>query len=73
MFKSSSVISDVVKEEVSSPTTFRRGPTCFNCDGAHAVKDCQLPRNHNKIAANRKNMTTRVGFVEISIYIFGNV
>ncbi|XP_045785623.1 zinc finger CCHC domain-containing protein 8 homolog isoform X2 [Maniola jurtina] len=59
--QTSSLISDIIEEDISSPTTFRRGPTCFNCDGAHPLKDCKLPRNHNRIAAKRKNMPARVG------------
>ncbi|CAH2240219.1 zinc finger CCHC domain-containing protein 8 [Pararge aegeria] len=59
--QTSSLITNIVEEDTSSPTTFRRGPICFNCDGEHSLKDCQLPRNHSKIAASRKNMTPRIG------------
>ncbi|XP_069365712.1 uncharacterized protein [Maniola hyperantus] len=59
--QTSSLISDIIEEDISSPTTFRRGPICFNCDGAHPVKDCKLPRNHNRIAAKRKSIPARVG------------
>ncbi|XP_072943711.1 uncharacterized protein [Epargyreus clarus] len=57
----SSVISNETEQE-ASPTKFRRGPTCFNCDGAHPLRDCTLPRNNARIAEQRKNAhATRVG------------
>lgn len=32
----------------------RRALACFNCDGEHNMRDCQQPRNYQKINANRK-------------------
>ncbi|XP_023934739.1 zinc finger CCHC domain-containing protein 8 [Bicyclus anynana] len=59
--KNSSLITNIVEEETASPTALRKGPICFNCDGEHPLRDCKLPRNHNKIAASRKNIGPRVG------------
>lgn len=41
------------KEEGGS----RRSQSCFNCDGDHNLRDCDQPRNHQKINANRKART----------------
>lgn len=36
----------------------RRGNVCFNCDGAHAIKDCKEPKNFAKIRANRQRFSS---------------
>jgi hypothetical protein len=33
---------------------------CFNCGGAHALKDCKEPRDEARIAANRKQFWAKV-------------
>uniref|UniRef100_A0A1E1WNL5 PSP proline-rich domain-containing protein n=1 Tax=Pectinophora gossypiella TaxID=13191 RepID=A0A1E1WNL5_PECGO len=55
--QNSSLIENApIKEPTPPPTMMRRGPVCFNCDGAHPLRDCQLPRNNIRINENRKNM-----------------
>ncbi|CAG4988360.1 unnamed protein product [Parnassius apollo] len=54
----SSVISNLEEKEPESSTVTRRGPICFNCDGDHCLRDCQLPRNNTRIAEKRKNVTS---------------
>uniref|UniRef100_A0A2A4J6M4 PSP proline-rich domain-containing protein n=1 Tax=Heliothis virescens TaxID=7102 RepID=A0A2A4J6M4_HELVI len=57
----STVISNVPDKE-ASPPPLRRGPSCFNCDGSHQLRDCTLPRDHARIAEKRKAMNSlRVG------------
>lgn len=36
----------------------RRANVCFNCDGAHAIKDCTEPKNFAKIRANRQRFSS---------------
>lgn len=60
-FQASALISNQEEKEQSPPQVLRRGPVCFNCDGAHQLRDCKVPRNYARIAEKRKNMTTRVG------------
>ncbi|XP_028179288.1 zinc finger CCHC domain-containing protein 8 homolog [Ostrinia furnacalis] len=60
--EASTVISNpVLKEPTPPPTPGRRPVVCFNCDGAHQLRECKLPRNYAKINDKRRNMTTRVG------------
>ncbi|KPJ19033.1 Zinc finger CCHC domain-containing protein 8-like [Papilio machaon] len=59
--QSSKVISNEVEKEPEPSKALRRGPICFNCDGEHVLRDCKLPRNNNRIAENRKNLTTKLG------------
>ncbi|XP_048479466.1 zinc finger CCHC domain-containing protein 8 homolog [Plutella xylostella] len=56
------VLTHEVAKEDSPPPTPRRGPSCFNCDGAHQLRDCTEPRNNAKIMEKRKAMNAnRVG------------
>ncbi|KAJ8722483.1 hypothetical protein PYW07_003663 [Mythimna separata] len=58
---SSTVITNTPAKEASPPPV-RRGPSCFNCDGGHQLRECPLPRDHARIAEKRKAMTSfRVG------------
>ncbi|KAG5894153.1 hypothetical protein JTB14_001849 [Gonioctena quinquepunctata] len=41
--------SDIEEEEVRVSSQ-----VCFNCDGSHALKDCQLPKDFNKINQRRQ-------------------
>ncbi|KAH9635343.1 hypothetical protein HF086_017909 [Spodoptera exigua] len=59
--QASTLISNTPEKE-ASPPPLRRGPTCFNCDGGHQLRDCTLPRDHARIAEKRKAMnSSRVG------------
>ncbi|XP_035436246.2 zinc finger CCHC domain-containing protein 8 homolog [Spodoptera frugiperda] len=59
--QASTLISNTPEKE-ASPPPLRRGPTCFNCDGAHQLRDCTVPRDHARIAEKRKAMnSSRVG------------
>lgn len=42
------------KPEEKSNGPSRRAMSCFNCDGDHNLRDCRLPKNYQKINANRK-------------------
>jgi zinc finger CCHC domain-containing protein 8 len=37
----------------------RSANTCFNCDGAHAIKDCPEPRNQSKINKARESFNSK--------------
>ncbi|XP_063359231.1 zinc finger CCHC domain-containing protein 8 homolog [Cydia amplana] len=50
------VMCNVPAKEPTPPPVLRRGPTCFNCDGAHPLRDCTVPRDNARIAEKRKNM-----------------
>ncbi|XP_045445365.1 zinc finger CCHC domain-containing protein 8 [Melitaea cinxia] len=58
--QNATLISDVTKEE-TPPEACKRRQICFNCDGEHQLRDCTLPRNHQRIAQKRKTMTTKMG------------
>ncbi|CAH1645895.1 unnamed protein product [Spodoptera littoralis] len=59
--QATTLISNTPEKE-ASPPPLRRGPTCFNCDGGHQLRDCTLPRDHARIAEKRKAMnSSRVG------------
>ncbi|XP_019622545.1 PREDICTED: zinc finger CCHC domain-containing protein 8-like [Branchiostoma belcheri] len=36
-------------------------PSCFNCGGDHAVRDCTQPRDHRRISQNRKLFMDQCG------------
>ncbi|XP_047988473.1 zinc finger CCHC domain-containing protein 8 homolog [Leguminivora glycinivorella] len=54
--QASTLICNVPAKEPTPPPVLRRGPTCFNCDGAHPLRDCTVPRDNARIAEKRKNM-----------------
>ncbi|CAH0748465.1 unnamed protein product [Diatraea saccharalis] len=58
--QASALISNKPNKETSPPPVLRRTPLCFNCDGAHQLRDCRLPRNNVRIAEKRKSIA-RVG------------
>lgn len=58
--QTSAVISNIPEKE-PTPPPMRKGPTCFNCDGNHSLRDCQRPKDLKRIASRRKNMPARVG------------
>lgn len=66
MFQNATLISDVTKEE-TPPEACKRRQICFNCDGEHQLRDCTLPRNHQRIAQKRKTMTTKMGSVHKNV------
>ncbi|KAI5641667.1 PSP domain-containing protein [Phthorimaea operculella] len=53
--QNTTLISNIPDKEPSPPPT-RRGPTCFNCEGAHSLRDCTQPRNNMRINERRKQM-----------------
>ncbi|KOB74105.1 Zinc finger CCHC domain-containing protein 8 [Operophtera brumata] len=58
--KDESLISNAIEQPVASPLP-RRGPTCFNCDGDHALRECKHPKNYtriNEMRAKRMNKRT---------------
>ncbi|CAH2073404.1 unnamed protein product, partial [Iphiclides podalirius] len=57
----STVISNDDAETPEPTSVLRRGPICFNCDGDHYLRDCQLPRNNTRIAGKRKNIPNKLG------------
>ncbi|XP_045491453.1 zinc finger CCHC domain-containing protein 8 homolog [Colias croceus] len=59
--QASQLISNASDTEKSAPQVLRRGPTCFNCEGAHPLRECTLPRNNAKIAENRRNIGVKLG------------
>ncbi|XP_013146292.1 PREDICTED: zinc finger CCHC domain-containing protein 8 homolog [Papilio polytes] len=59
--QTSKVISNEVEKEPEPSKAIRRGPICFNCGEDHMLRDCKLPRNMNRIAENRKNLTMKLG------------
>ncbi|XP_014478667.1 PREDICTED: zinc finger CCHC domain-containing protein 8 homolog isoform X2 [Dinoponera quadriceps] len=48
-------------EESDSETSKDQAPkmSCFNCEGNHNLRDCQLPRNQANINKNRKDFNVR--------------
>lgn len=62
IFQNATLISDITKEE-TPPEAYKRRQTCFNCGGEHQLRECTLPRNHQRIAQMRKTMTTKMGSV----------
>ncbi|XP_061712583.1 zinc finger CCHC domain-containing protein 8 homolog [Cydia pomonella] len=54
--QASTLICNIPAKEPTPPPVLRRGPTCFNCDGAHPLRDCTVPRDNARIAEKRKNM-----------------
>ncbi|GBP14437.1 Zinc finger CCHC domain-containing protein 8 homolog [Eumeta japonica] len=60
--KVDAVLSNVPNEETLTPGSTKKQQICFNCDGAHQLKDCSKPRNNIRIAEKRKAMNAnRVG------------
>ncbi|XP_013180616.1 PREDICTED: zinc finger CCHC domain-containing protein 8 homolog [Papilio xuthus] len=59
--QSSKVISNEKEKEPEPSKPLRKGPICFNCGGDHIFRDCKLPRNNNRIAENRKNLSIKHG------------
>lgn len=66
IFQNATLISDITKEE-TPPETYKRRQTCFNCGGEHQLRDCTLPRNHQRIAQMRKTMSTKMGSVHKNV------
>ncbi|XP_068629643.1 zinc finger CCHC domain-containing protein 8 homolog [Battus philenor] len=57
----STVISNLVEKNSEPVLNLRKGPICFNCDGDHYLRDCQLPRNNIRIAEKRKLIPSKHG------------
>ncbi|XP_028143753.1 zinc finger CCHC domain-containing protein 8 homolog [Diabrotica virgifera virgifera] len=48
---------DITKEKENDEKKVRiSAQSCFNCDQGHALKDCPLPKNYNKINMKRQQM-----------------
>ncbi|VDN01401.1 unnamed protein product [Thelazia callipaeda] len=49
--------NDILTNDVPSSSDEKKESTfkvnCFNCDGEHSFQDCELPLDHQRIAANR--------------------
>ncbi|XP_071746313.1 zinc finger CCHC domain-containing protein 8 homolog [Lepeophtheirus salmonis] len=62
LYEAKDVILSQEEESPSTPEGRKKSlPSCFNCDGVgHIISNCTEPRNHQKIAANRKEFAQRV-------------
>ncbi|CAG9773157.1 unnamed protein product [Ceutorhynchus assimilis] len=44
-----------IEEAEEEPVKLTFGPTCFNCEGNHSLRDCPLPKDMAKINSNKQN------------------
>lgn len=55
----SEALSNETAGQTPNGSARRGGPSCYNCDGEHNLRDCTEPRDQQRINRNRKARTTK--------------